>query len=44
MEEENAGLPMTAKWDPEKLRQEKELLIDLEKEIPALSGSGGISN
>jgi len=31
MAEKNAGLPMTAKWDPEKLEREKDFLSQLEK-------------
>ncbi len=31
MEEENAGLPMAVKWDPEKLRLENKHLLELEK-------------
>jgi len=31
MEEENAGLPMAGKWDPEKLRLENKHLLELEK-------------
>ena len=35
MADENAGLPMTVKWDPEKLRQENKHLIELkQKPLP----------
>jgi manganese transport protein len=35
MADENAGLPMTVKWDPEKLRQENEHLLALkQKSLP----------
>jgi manganese transport protein len=31
-EEKSAGLPMTAKWDPEKLQRDTDALIELEKQ------------
>lgn len=40
MSEKSAGLPMTAKWDPEKLREEEQYLAEIEKK-PLLSRMRG---